>query len=45
MLSVDTTELCFKLHPLGLKFSVPVTAVSVNTELVVYSKGVKVQLS
>lgn len=28
MLSVDTTELCLKLHPLGPKISVPVTAVS-----------------
>lgn len=45
MLSVDTTELCLKLHPLGPKISVPVTAVSVDTELVVYSKGVKGQLS
>lgn len=47
MLSVDTTEICLKLHPLGLETSVPVTAVSEDTqlELAVYSKGVDGQFS
>lgn len=45
MLSVDTTELCLKLRPLGPEISVPVTAVSVDTELVVYSEGVEGQFS
>lgn len=40
MLSVDTTELCLKLHPLGPETMSLVPAVSVSTELVLYSAGV-----
>lgn len=45
MLSVDITELCLKLHPWDPRAMSLVTAVSVNTELVVYSKGVEGQFS
>lgn len=41
MFSVDTTELCLKLHPLGPATNVPVTADRVDTELVVYVKEEK----